>query len=53
MSEGKRLCWRCDEPITKGQPHTEYPKISLSAGGAQIVLHNRCRRPPAFVRRTP
>ncbi|WP_159043916.1 MULTISPECIES: hypothetical protein [unclassified Streptomyces] len=53
MSEGTPLCWRCDQPITTDRPGREYAKISISAGGAQILLHDECPKLSAFVRRTP
>ncbi|MEU1117820.1 MULTISPECIES: hypothetical protein [unclassified Streptomyces] len=52
MSEGTRFCWRCDEPITAGQPVVEAVKVSMSAGGHAITLHETCPVRPAFVRRT-
>ncbi|MEU1022745.1 hypothetical protein ABZ366_11775 [Streptomyces sp. NPDC005904] len=52
MSEGVRLCWRCDAPITRECPGTSMPKESGSAGGAVVWWHVRCPQPSAFVRRT-
>ncbi|MEU8956024.1 hypothetical protein AB0C93_17170 [Streptomyces sp. NPDC048518] len=46
MSEGALFCWRCDEPITEGQPRRQYVKISVSAGGATILVHEECPQPP-------
>ncbi|MFD4631216.1 hypothetical protein ACFVYR_18450 [Streptomyces sp. NPDC058284] len=53
MSEGTRFCWRCDEPITAGQPVVTAVKLSISAGGSTVVLHKDCPKRPAYVRRTP
>ncbi|WP_162933583.1 hypothetical protein [Streptomyces alfalfae] len=53
MSEGVRFCWHCDEPITKEWPGKEIAGHSPSAGGAQITVHVKCPRMPAYVRRTP
>ncbi len=45
MSQGTLICWRCDKPIRPGQPYTEYPKDSISAGGRTVVWHRElCRR---------
>ncbi|MEU6989278.1 hypothetical protein ABZ953_01260 [Streptomyces sp. NPDC046465] len=47
MSEGTRFCWRCDEPITRGQVVVTAVKVSMSAGGHSILLHERCPKRPA------
>lgn len=51
MSEGTRYCWRCDQPVTRQCPGTSAVKVSLSAGGAVISIHDKCPKPPPFVRR--
>lgn len=53
MSEGGRFCWSCDRPIKPGQPIVTAVKVSISAGGAAVVLHRKCAVRRAFVRRTP
>lgn len=54
MPEGRRLCWRCDEPITAGQKGETTAKLSASGGGADIDMHARCNKKPIpYVQRTP
>ncbi|MEU6993147.1 hypothetical protein ABZ953_21120 [Streptomyces sp. NPDC046465] len=53
MSEGPRFCWRCDEPITCGQTVVTVVKVSMSAGGRSVSLHETCLKRPTYVRRTP
>ncbi|MFI1678856.1 hypothetical protein [Streptomyces sp. NPDC020607] len=48
---GPRYCWRCDQPITTGQTAQTVAKDSLSAGGANIELHEKCAKRPAYTRR--
>lgn len=52
MSEGTRFCWRCDEPIMAGQKFTTAAKVSISAGGYLIRIHEKCPKVPSYVRRT-
>ncbi|MFF8656841.1 hypothetical protein [Streptomyces huasconensis] len=53
MSEGVRYCCRCDAPITLKHPGTATAKISMSAGGAVLWLHEKCPKRPPFVIRIP
>lgn len=41
MRGATRLCWHCDEPIKSGQPETTYVKLSGSADGSRVTLHER------------
>lgn len=52
MNEGSRYCGHCDEPITQGQKVVTYAKLSISAGGITVRLHQRCADRAKFVRRT-
>ncbi|MEU6122795.1 hypothetical protein [Streptomyces sp. NPDC047123] len=42
MSEGAWFCGHCDKPITSGQKYRTYAKVSISAGGVAVRLHERC-----------
>ncbi|MEV7197506.1 hypothetical protein AB0N81_37810 [Streptomyces sp. NPDC093510] len=53
MSEGTRFCWSCDQPILTGQAVVTAAKVSISGGGAAVLLHATCSKPRAFVRRYP
>ncbi|WP_367041627.1 hypothetical protein [Streptomyces sp. Je 1-332] len=53
MSEGPRYCGHCDEPITEGQKFRTFAKVSISAGGITIRVHEACAERPTFVRRRP
>lgn len=53
MSEGTRFCGHCDQPITQGQKVRTFAKVSISAGGITIRLHERCAERAAYVRRLP
>lgn len=53
MSAGAVFCGRCDEPITAGQKFITTAKISISAGGCTVRIHERCPKPPTYVRRHP
>jgi len=40
-----KICGRCDEPIRKGEPHSEHRIDAASQGGAIVYRHLRdCRR---------
>ncbi|NMI57112.1 hypothetical protein [Streptomyces sp. RLA2-12] len=42
-----KICGRCDEPISKGQPHSEHRIDSPSLGGTTVYRHLwNCRRVP-------
>lgn len=47
------FCGRCDEPITSGQKYFTTTKISISAGGCAVRIHEKCHRRPGYVRRYP
>lgn len=34
-----KICGRCDQPISKGQPHSEHPMHSASLGGTTVYRH--------------
>lgn len=48
-----RFCWHYDQPIKQGQPTTTFVKLSISAGGAAVTLHEKCARRAGYVRRRP
>jgi hypothetical protein len=40
-----KICGRCDQPISKGQPHSEHRIDSPSLGGTTVYRHvYRCKR---------
>lgn len=53
MSEGTWYCGHCDQPITVGQKFVTYAKVSISAGGITVRLHERCAKRAQYVRRMP
>lgn len=53
MSEGTRFCGHCDQPITQGQKFRTFAKISISAGGITVRLHEWCLERAKYVRRHP
>lgn len=48
-----QFCGHCDQPIKPGQKVVTYAKISISAGGITVRLHEKCAKRATFVRRTP
>ncbi|WP_371528361.1 hypothetical protein OG302_22225 [Streptomyces sp. NBC_01283] len=53
MNEGTRFCHHCDKPITAGQAFQTFAKVSISAGGITIRLHEKCAKRAQYVRRHP
>lgn len=53
MSGGLWFCGHCDKPITQGQKFKTFAKVSISAGGITVRLHERCADRAQYVRRTP
>lgn len=53
MSEGARFCGHCDEPITEGQKFATFAKVSISAGGVAVRVHEKCAKRAGYVRRHP
>ncbi|MFC8124637.1 hypothetical protein [Streptomyces sp. NPDC057302] len=53
MSEGTWFCGYCDKPITRGQKFRTFAKVSISAGGITVRLHEACADRRTFVRRHP
>ncbi|MER5259739.1 hypothetical protein [Streptomyces sp. NPDC002855] len=53
MAEGTWFCGHCDQPITKDQPFETFAKVSISAGGITVRLHEVCVKLAGYVRRTP
>lgn len=51
MSESPRYCAHCDQPITTGQKTVTFMKVSISAGGITVRLHERCAALSGHVRR--
>ncbi|MFD4476750.1 hypothetical protein ACFWPU_11660 [Streptomyces sp. NPDC058471] len=46
-----RFCRPCDQPIKQGQPTTTFVKLSISAGGAAVTLHEKGAKRAGYVRR--
>lgn len=53
MSVGAWFCGHCDKPITNGQKFRTFAKVSISAGGITIRLHEKCVARAQYVRRHP
>lgn len=53
MSEGTLFCGHCDQPITPGQKVRTFAKVSISAGGVTVRLHEACAERAKYVRRHP
>ncbi|MGW7073052.1 hypothetical protein ACWGII_41210 [Streptomyces sp. NPDC054855] len=51
MSEGTWFCGHCDQPITQGQNFKAFARVSISAGGITVRLHERCAKRAGVVRR--
>ncbi|MGW8684336.1 hypothetical protein ACWGNN_25345 [Streptomyces sp. NPDC055817] len=52
-TEASRLCWRCQEPIARGQLSEQRDVFSASGAGATIDLHKRCPKAPPPTQRYP